>query len=566
MKLRRSEVRELSKGWERFAYEPPNTREELRPQHEWLECAEPILRLLQTALDRPEQSLMLRDRDGRVRLVAGGDPAGARGQKPQGESPIHDPLTNEIVGVLGVAGFEETSHPRAAELLAQVVDAIERSIRDRELAHRGRLLEEFARMTERYPADPLVAVDRRGVLIAASPSTARTLGGSEVPLGRKLDEVPGLRELFAPPGGKPPSGSVSVSDSGRPIGTLLLGRSERPRSPRHPPCAWTATHTLSDLRGTSRSFRRAIDLAERAGASDWPVLLLGESGTGKELLAHAIHNASTRKAGPFVPFSCAAIGDEILGAELFGYEEGSFTGALKGGRLGKVQIAHRGTLFLDDVDTMSPKMQASLLRLLEEGVVLPIGSLEPCPVDIRVIAASNHDLEELIQRGGLRRDLYFRLGVIRVRLPPLRERPEDVLELARHFLAKHAPRARLTDAAGEALLAHAWPGNVRELRNVLIEAAIKVGERNRIEAEDLAIASTGGAARRPGPDEPPATAGRDARGALRRAMAEADNMRHAASLLGVHPSTLYRRLRREGIEPSLTYRRRHADAGPQPGR
>src|SRR5262249_34616029 len=177
-----------------------------------------------------------------------------------------------------------------------------------------------------------------------------------------------------------------------------------------------------------------------------------------------------RRNGPFVVFTCAGITDELIGSELFGYVEGSFTGAAKGGRVGKLQLADQGTLFLDDIECMPPKMQVSLLRVLEDQRVLPIGATSPISIDVRIIASSNSDLERACNEGRFRRDLYYRLNVLTISLPPLRDRSSDVPLLAKHILSQFAPGTTLSDDALAALTAHIWPGNIRELRNVLLRA------------------------------------------------------------------------------------------------
>ena len=216
-------------------------------------------------------------------------------------------------------------------------------------------------------------------------------------------------------------------------------------------------------------------LARQASQSDFPVLLTGETGTGKELFAQAIHTASLRSQGPFVAVNCGVPGDDLLAAELFGYVEGAFTGALKGGRKGKIELAHGGTLFLDEVEAMSPKMQASLLRVLEEHRVVRLGSERPVVVDIRVIAASNEDLRAAVSQKQFRVDLYHRLYALPIQLPPLHERREDLPLLARHLLRQLGfPHLWLAPETLQLLRHYAWPGNIRELKHVLLRAAQQI--------------------------------------------------------------------------------------------
>jgi two-component system nitrogen regulation response regulator NtrX len=230
--------------------------------------------------------------------------------------------------------------------------------------------------------------------------------------------------------------------------------------------------------GASRALERVQDAIRRAAPTGATVLIMGESGVGKELVARAIHRNSLRKDEPFVQVNCAAIPEELIESELFGHEKGSFTGATEK-QIGKFELAHKGTIFLDEVGDMSLKTQAKVLRVLQEGEVERIGSQRTIQVDVRVIAATNKDLEEAIQKGEFREDLFFRLSVIPVRVPPLRERPEDVAPLVEHFLSHFAAehnlrRKALAEETLELLRRHAWRGNVRELRNAVERLLIMV--------------------------------------------------------------------------------------------
>jgi two-component system response regulator FlrC len=233
---------------------------------------------------------------------------------------------------------------------------------------------------------------------------------------------------------------------------------------------------------------RVVAVARKAAASDATVLLLGESGTGKEVLARAIHGWSARADGPFVAVNCAALAESLLESELFGHEKGAFTGATAA-RAGRVEAAHGGTLFLDEVGDMSAALQAKLLRVLQERELERVGGTRTIEVDLRVIAATHRDLRQRVREGSFREDLFYRLNVIALELPSLRERPGDVEALARHFVAAIArevkrPALALAPGALARLYAHAWPGNARELRNALERAAV-LAEGDLIQPEDL---------------------------------------------------------------------------------
>ncbi len=224
--------------------------------------------------------------------------------------------------------------------------------------------------------------------------------------------------------------------------------------------------------------RAVMALAARVAPTGATVLIGGPSGAGKEVLAREIHRLSARAAGPFVAINCAALPETMLEALLFGHERGAFTGA-SGAAPGLVRAADGGTLFLDEVAELPLPLQAKLLRVLQEREVLPLGAVRPVHVDVRVVAATNRDLEQAVAAGRFREDLYWRLAVFPLHLPPLADRPDDILPLARHLLARAAGEGRaaaLAPCAAAALLAHRWPGNVRELANVLERAAILAGD------------------------------------------------------------------------------------------
>lgn len=252
----------------------------------------------------------------------------------------------------------------------------------------------------------------------------------------------------------------------------------------------------------SQRMLELLDMAREAAQSVAPVLITGESGTGKELLARYIHAQGPRREGPFVAVNCAAIPEGLLESELFGYERGAFTGAV-GQKKGKFELAHKGTLLLDEVSEMPVALQAKLLRVLQEGEVDRIGGARPVKVDVRPIATSNRDLPQRIKEGKFREDLYFRLNVIHLHVPPLRERREDIPLLARYFLEKYAaangrPVRELSAKAVKALLDYHWPGNVRELENV-IHRAVLFSRGERIEEKDLKLEAGAIAAEGPSP-------------------------------------------------------------------
>ncbi|KMJ57777.1 transcriptional regulator [Bacillus sp. LL01] len=247
-------------------------------------------------------------------------------------------------------------------------------------------------------------------------------------------------------------------------------------------------YTLEDIIGNSKLIGLLKDKVKQIAASDVSILIRGESGTGKELFAHSIHQLSDRSQMPFIKLNCAAIPEHLLESELFGYEEGAFTGAKKGGKKGKFHLADGGTLFLDEIGDMSLPMQIKLLRALQEGEVEPVGAIKPVQVNVRVIAATNRPLEKMMEEKRFRDDLYYRIHVIPFHIPSLSERKEDIPLLVEHFIQKICKRTgrRVTSVAEDALVAlsrYRWPGNIRELENV-IQAAVHLstGEKLTLEA------------------------------------------------------------------------------------
>ncbi|CAB4244018.1 Transcriptional regulatory protein ZraR [Methylacidimicrobium sp. AP8] len=300
--------------------------------------------------------------------------------------------------------------------------------------------------------------------------------------------------------------------------------------------------------GSSEAMRKVQKTIGRVADSDATVLILGETGTGKELVARAIHDHGRRRDKPFVAVNCAAVPADLWESELFGYLRGAFTGA-HADRKGAFLEADGGTLFLDEVGEMPLSMQPKLLRALQERVITPIGG-KPVPVDVRVISATNRDLAERVREGAFRQDLFYRLHVVPIELPPLRARIADILPLAEHFLARSG-KSLAADAAA-LLIRYPWPGNVRELRNVLERAAV-LARGERIAASDLALAPEAESpARFDWPDEDlPSAIARLEELLIRRALARSrGNRAEAARALGIHRQLLYTKMRRYGLLPA----------------
>ncbi len=306
--------------------------------------------------------------------------------------------------------------------------------------------------------------------------------------------------------------------------------------------------------GTSKAWLEILRLVETVAPTDSTVLIQGESGTGKEIIARYLHELSTRTEGPFLSINCGALPEGLLESELFGHVKGSFTGAIRD-KVGLFGASTKGTFFLDEIGETTPATQVKLLRALQHREVIPVGSTEAIPIDTRVLAATNRDLDEEIRAGNFRSDLYYRLNVISLHLPPLRQRRDDIPLLAEHFLSRIAagrnePPKHLSDDAVEALAEYNWPGNVRELENALERSIILTpGEVIDIDALPERVTE-----RRTEPLVSTRTPPNPTLEAVERAyimwvlQSESGNKSRAAEVLGIDPSTLYRKLSRYGVE------------------
>lgn len=429
--------------------------------------------------------------------------------------------------------------------------------------------------------DGVVAVGPDESIEAVNPAMEAFIGlPAEQLLGRKLSAVQGelslahtLRTGIAEVEKvQQVSGRTSVvtrlpiTEQGRRTGAVLvcqdpvvIQRLDRSLRSRSRPALRHAKYGLSNLVGDSAALRAAKERALSCARSTATVLIVGESGTGKELFAQGIHNASERRAQPFVAINCAAFPEALLESELFGYVEGAFTGSSRGGKMGLFEAAHTGTIFLDEIGEMPLSLQTRLLRVLQEREVLRIGATVPTPVDLRVIAATHRDLARQVQDGLFRQDLYYRLNILGIRLPPLRERLDDlpmlVYSLAEKITLRLGVPPRIDEAWVQRLVEagrhYTWPGNIRELENlierilVFREAEADAGPMTEDELREIApeLITSG-----PAPAIEHDLAALERRH-LRAALQEADgNREEAARALGISRTTLWRRMRRLGLD------------------
>ncbi len=313
----------------------------------------------------------------------------------------------------------------------------------------------------------------------------------------------------------------------------------------------------SKLIGKSEEITRVLKLVTKIAVADSNVLIYGESGTGKELIARSVHDQSHRVDGPFVTINCGALPEGLLESELFGHVKGSFTNAIRD-KEGLFKVACGGTFFLDEIGETSPAIQVKLLRAIQEREIIPVGGVKPIKVDTRIIAATNRDLEREIHLGNFRADLYYRLNVIQVTLPPLRDRNDDIPLLVDHFLQRYHPayggsiKGAMSNETLEVLQAYSWPGNVRELENVIERAVILQEDENCIHRTDLPDKICNGG------EEGPAINLRESgitleeleRKYMVKVLADTGwHKKRAAEILGINPSTLYRKIKAYGLKP-----------------
>ncbi len=380
-----------------------------------------------------------------------------------------------------------------------------------------------------------------------------------------MDGMEVLRRLRARPDAPPVAVLTAVPTAGNTIEAMRLGAVDHLAKPvgradladllaRMLPAASAPAAPPApagdgeDIVGGSKALREVQKAVGMLADSDTTVLITGETGTGKEVVARALHRHGRRAARPFVAVNCAAIPGELLESQLFGHVRGAFTGAVAD-RAGSFREADGGTLFLDEIGDMDLGLQAKLLRVLQDRMVTPLGG-KPVAVDVRILAATHRDLARAVREGTFREDLFYRLGVVPVALPPLRERLADILPLAEHFLALAGGAKQISAEAAARLLAHPWPGNVRELRNAMERVAV-LARHKVLSAEDFSFLAA------PGADaaaadwldgELPAAVARLEEAMLRRALAAAaGNRADAARRLGIHRQLLYEKMKRYGI-------------------
>jgi transcriptional regulator of acetoin/glycerol metabolism len=494
-------------------------------------------------------------------------------------SVIRDPYDGSILGVLDISGLSGNHNTHCLALAVTGAGRIENRLATLEMEKRSRLLDMTLGHAKRWGDNGMVVFDRRGRMVRANDRASLFLNGMGLDLGVCSEwRIPAPGDSPGPRRGLPdwlrPDWLEPVIDRDERLGTVLALplSSQYGRTAAIPDSgADTVVHdtTANDrIVGDGPAIRQAKLRVRQLAKLHVPVLLLGPTGAGKEVFARALHEAGPGAQGPFVPLNCGSMTRDLLASELFGYVEGAFTGARRGGQAGKFEAADGGILFLDEIGEMPLDLQAHLLRVLEEGEVYRLGENKPRKVHVRIVAATNRDLRAEVAAGNFRMDLFYRLAVTVLRLPSLAERREDIPLLVHHFIHQAASafgvQAKFPVAQVMTVLKdYDWPGNVRELRNV-VEGMLLLSMGDTLTLDDLPPEITEGAG---GPSRPPvrsilaphpvpamnpaqlqgrlADSEREAIGAA--ISAEGGNLTRAAQRLGIAKSTLYEKMKRHGI-------------------
>ena len=480
-------------------------------------------------------------------------------------TPIWHPEDGDLLGVVDISGPARNFNPRDLALAVAVRHQIEGAIAQSISSDHQRLLRCFLKKRSLWANENIVAIDHRGRVVYGGDSALRDLDRHHPGLasGGRIGPLKGvpaggwasaLRELL------PSASTEAVIDQNRQIGAIIvLHNRRRPSVPTLERPLPERFFDFDEILGDSPAMQEVKERARKMAVTDAPILIEGETGVGKELFARAIHSTGPTSSGPFVPVNCGGIPRDLFGSELFGYSKGAFTGAREQGHAGKIEAADGGLLCLDEVGEMPLEHQPFLLRVLEDGLVYRIGSNEGRPIRLRLVSLTNRNLLAEAEAGRFRRDLYYRIAVLRLQIPPLRDRGDDVVALTHHFAGKAAsrmerPLPRFHDEVLRIFRLYSWPGNVRELRNV-VENMILLGNSDQLGIDDVPIevrqradqVAASFSLEQPSPSASP-NLRLSERAAIETALAEAHgNLTDAAKRLGIARSTLYRKLDEYGI-------------------
>ncbi len=488
-------------------------------------------------------------------------------------APVISPDGMEVLGVISLSGYTEKMHIHTLGLVRQSAETVTAHLRASDHTRELEIKNHYMKALLQSASRGMVTVDQRGCIVEVNHRAQVLLRISENAEGESLTnyldesfeilkylEVGkefSVREILIRKTGA--THFVSFDPirikSGELVGGLITVLAKKEIMRLAVEVGGSHAHfTFDSILGESKELKKALHLAHIAAGSATPVLLSGETGTGKELFAQAIHNESDRRNRPFVAINCGAIPKELLESELFGYEEGAFTGAQKGGRPGKFELADTGTLFLDEIGEMPFDMQVKLLRALQSGEIQRVGGLRSIQVDLRIISATNKDLKRAIQEYQFRSDLYYRICTLKIAIPPLRDRMDDILPLAEYFINRHElllnrnPR-QLKSETIEELLKYGWPGNIRQLESA-VERAVHLSEGGVLMPEHFGLTDKS------------FTSSNNKRNSQqlctlyeieRQAIVDTlekhnNNICKAAVSLGISRPTIYRKLKKYGVE------------------
>lgn len=487
-------------------------------------------------------------------------------------APVFSPDGTTLLGVICLSGYSEKMHIHTLGLVRQSAERIRAVLREKEHMREQELQNQYMRAVMESNSKGVITVDLESRIVRSNKTARSLLAINEDVRGNILSQYVGdefdsvgyikngtrlsAKEIHFRKTLK--SHFISLdpihNNEGDPVGGLIT-ITEKDELVRMA-VALTgsqALFTFDSIIGSSEKQHDALHLARISAESTVSVLLSGETGTGKELFAQAIHNESDRRNQPFIAINCGAIPNELFESELFGYEEGAFTGARKGGRPGKLELANNGTIFLDEIGDMPYDMQVKLLRVLQSGELQRVGGFRTVPVNLRIISATNLDLQQAIADGKFRNDLYYRICTLKIDIPPLRERKEDILPLALHFINRHEQdlnrEISLTNKeALQTLTSYSWPGNIRELENA-VERAVHICQGKKLLSEHFGLSSN-----------PPKEQVDDNTGFDSLTLAEVEkmvlintinslggNIRQAAKQLDISRPTIYRKLKQYGL-------------------
>jgi transcriptional regulator of acetoin/glycerol metabolism len=474
----------------------------------------------------------------------------------------------EFIGVIAMSGHASKVHPHTLGMVITAAKAIENQLRVIKTSDELQIRHNYTKAIIDSIDSGVLAIDRAGRITQTNQKAQMILDGESQVVGRSLASLFGDqidfeailrkgaldldREVFI----RGAKRDIQLLSTAKPITdkkgqsqgvVIIINEINRIRKLVHEMAGLQARFTFEDIIGLSPALEEVKKLAMLAAVNKSTVLLKGETGTGKELFSQAIHNHSDRRGRPFVAINCGAIPRELLESELFGYASGAFTGARKGGRPGKFELANGGTVFLDEIGDMPTDMQVKLLRVLQTGEINRVGEHKSMVVDVRIIAATHIDLDRAVANGSFRQDLFYRLNVFPIRIPPLRERGDDILHLGRHFLRRYSRLYRernlqLNPEVETYMLKHLWPGNVRELENA-IERATNLVEGPTIQLEHFAGHVSG-----PLPQKNRQPGSRlqivERETIVQTIQEVGNNLAEAARVLGISRATLYNKLKR----------------------